>query len=84
MIDKNEIKVFPNPNNGIFSIYTKGNIKLNGSIYNHIGQKVKTFKKMNQSNSKFEINMTNIRAGLYYIKLDNAPNYSYKLIISKN
>ena len=84
MINQNEIKVFPNPNNGIFSINIKGNLKLSGSIYNHIGQKVKTLKKMNQSYSKFEINMSNMKAGLYYLRLDNAPDYSYKLIISKN
>ena len=84
MINQNEIEVFPNPNNGIFSIKVKGNLNLSGSIYNHIGQKVKTFKKLNQSNSKFEINMMNMNSGLYYIRLDNAPEYSYKLIISRN
>ena len=84
MIKQNEIEVFPNPNNGVFSIKVKGNPNLSGSIYNHIGQKVKTFKKLNQSNSKFEINMMNMNSGLYYIRLDNAPEFSYKLIISRN
>ena len=58
MINQNEIEVFPNPNNGVFSIKVKGNLNLSGSIYNHIGQKVKTFKKLNQSNSKFETNIS--------------------------
>ena len=83
-INQNEIEIFPNPNNGVFSIKVNGNKELSGNIYNHIGQKVKTFKDLNQSNSKFEINMTNMNAGLYYIRLDNAPEYSFKLIISRN
>ena len=84
MINQNEIEIFPNPNNGIFSIKVKGNINLNGSIYNHIGQKVKTFKELNRSNSRFEINMMNMNAGLYYLRLDNASEYAHKLIISRN
>ena len=45
MINQNEIEVFPNPNNGVFSIKVRKPKDLVG-IYNHIGQKVKSFKKI--------------------------------------
>ena len=57
---------------------------LSGGIYNHLGHKVETFKTSDLRNNIFEFNFTEMKAGLYFIRFDNYPNFSHKIIISKN
>ena len=83
-IDYEEIKIFPNPNNGCFSVKIPSIKSLSGGIYNHLGHKVETFKSSDLRNNTFEFNFTEMKAGLYFIRLDNYPNFSHKIIISKN
>jgi PKD repeat protein len=83
-IDYEEIKIFPNPNNGCFSVKIPSIKSLSGGIYNHLGHKVEIFKSSDLRNNTFEFNFTEMKAGLYFIRLDNYPNFSHKIIISKN
>jgi lysyl endopeptidase len=83
-IDYEEIKIFPNPNNGCFSVKIPSIKSLSGGIYNHLGHKVETFKTSDLRNNIFEFNFTEMKAGLYFIRFDNYPNFSHKIIISKN
>ena len=77
-IFENNINIFPNPSNGIFTVKTS----LNNStykIYNLIGQHVKSGLINNGSNS---IDLRNSIDGVYFmtIKTENGEKTGYKLI----
>ncbi len=70
-----ELKVFPNPNNGIFEIVLKGNIygNVNAKMYNSLGQMVATqnfVKNTAEVNESF--NAPGLQAGLYYLVLHSS------------
>ncbi len=76
------IKIFPNPNNGNFTIKIDGQVNntINVQIYNISGQKIYEDK----INSKIKsIALPNIKEGVYFIKLFNDQINSIKKIIIK-
>ena len=79
-----EILIFPNPNNGVFTITSKNMSSLNGEIYNQLGQSVLKFENLKSSSGQFEFNLKNMKAGWYFLKLENHPEFFYKIIISNN
>lgn len=61
-IDETDIKLFPNPTTGMFSLQ---NVEADQvSIFNHLGQEIRT--EMNPGNS---INITNLPLGIYFLKI---------------
>ncbi len=79
---KNEISIFPNPNNGIFSISTKNlNIESILEIYNMIGKKVhKSFLLGGQIEEK--INISDYPKGIYCLMIkDKSHTYTSKITI---
>jgi hypothetical protein len=70
-----ELKVFPNPNNGIFEVALTGNIygSINAKIYNTYSQVVYTqnfVKNIPQINENFST--LNLPQGLYYLVLNSS------------
>ena len=76
--------IFPNPNNGVFTITSKNMSSLNGEIYNQLGQSVLKFENLKSTSGQFEFNLKNMKAGWYFLKLENHPEFFYKIIISNN
>jgi len=73
----NEIDIFPNPNNGIFTLQT--NIIFdNIQILNINGQKV-FFSEL--SENKISIDLSNLNEGIYFAKIMNDDTSLYKKII---
>lgn len=70
----NDIKLSPNPTNGIFNIETRDQIINNIKIYNSIGKLVKTSKDL-------ENNISNLQNGMYYIVLETEKETFHKKII---
>ena len=61
-----EVTIYPNPNNGLFSITTSTiTDKLEVSITNALGQIVKT--EMTQHTSQLQVNMSDMSKGIYYL-----------------
>ena len=79
-----EILIFPNPNNGVFTITSKNISSINGGIYNQLGQSVLKFENLKSSSGQFEFNLKTMKPGWYFLKLKNHPEFFYKIIISNN
>lgn len=66
---ENEIKLYPNPTNGILTVVLDGNFKeIKVSVSNDIGQKVLSII---ENNSKFNIDLTNQSSGMYFLRLES-------------
>ncbi len=80
---KNQFKVSPNPNNGIFSI-SDNNFKPNTKIeiYSAFGKIV--FSKVLNNEKQVDINISNLPSGAYLVYVKNSDNVKcQKVIISK-
>lgn len=74
---KNNIKLFPNPNNGVFTISTSD--QANVSIYNVLGENVLT-KVLNGGNHT--ISLDNQPKGMYFVNIQqNGSVITHKMIV---
>lgn len=76
------ISIYPNPNNGKFTISLKNSIlKMQVDIYNTLGQKI--YESSTRSPlSENEIDFSLYPKGIYFIKInDGDNNYTDKIII---
>lgn len=73
-----EFKIYPNPSNGNFSIEVDENlIDSKATIYNLLGQKVKSFTLKSTNTSQ------NLNKGIYFLKIENEESkITKKLIIN--
>jgi photosystem II stability/assembly factor-like uncharacterized protein len=77
-INENNI-IFPNPNNGIFTLTPIGNLK-QIEIFNLIGEVI--YRSNNFYYQKtIEINLSNTPKGIYFIKTDNGENINIEKIV---
>lgn len=79
-IEKNisEISIFPNPNNGNFTIQFENQIENNSvEIFSVVGQKV--FEKFDVKTNIIEI--SNLEKGVYFVKVTNQNNGKTKKVI---
>ena len=78
------IEIFPNPNNGIFTISVSNTSIDEGvlRIYNYTGQQVSE-SEVSFANRNAMINLKDLPAGLYYIEISNSNlRCTGKLIIN--
>lgn len=80
-IDKT-VSVFPNPNNGTFTIQTNDEKVSAIAIFNTLGEKVFEETKINSSQTNIDLNKVN--AGVYFIHItfDNNKSVNQKIIIN--
>ncbi|MES2379438.1 MAG: T9SS type A sorting domain-containing protein [Bacteroidota bacterium] len=77
-IYNNPLSIYPNPNNGIFTINTtqQGEYK----ISNELGQTIQSFKTLYTDNSTL-IDISNQPNGIYFLQFTNTfSTYTYKLV----
>ena len=82
---KNNMSVYPNPNNGSFtvSIELDKATDIEITVYNIVGQKVHYKKAENTANGTYKIDLTNQTNGIYFIQLKTPFSTEVKpLIIS--
>jgi Secretion system C-terminal sorting domain/Concanavalin A-like lectin/glucanases superfamily len=72
----NKISIYPNPNNGVFTIATDFNTEIN--IYDALGREV---MKQNINAGKTTIDLSKEMTGVYYIKMKNAQSQMTKRIV---
>jgi len=75
-----QLSVFPNPNSGYFSIKNESNKNGKISIYNSLGQIIRSTKLSNQEQQNF--NLSEYPKGIYFfkVKIENV-SYLEKIII---
>jgi hypothetical protein len=77
-----DLKLFPNPNNGKFVLYSENGFNnANIKLYNALGNLV--FEKLNYSGFNYSIDMSNEIAGIYFIEVIQ-NNLISKLKLIKN
>lgn len=76
-----DINIFPNPNNGLFTVQVPENKLYDLSVYNVLGEKVLDEKKINTSQKT--IHLKEVKSGIYivHITIDN-KTISRKIIIN--
>jgi PKD repeat protein len=62
----NNIKIYPNPNNGVFSISNESNEAMKVEIFNVLGVKVYS---ANAENGNLDVNLNNNARGIYLVKV---------------
>jgi hypothetical protein len=80
---ENSIKIFPNPNNGIFSILISGRIEdFNIEVVNLSGQVVYRSNISKTKMNRLDLSADNIAKGIYFVKIfNNRQSMVGKLII---
>lgn len=74
------LSVYPNPNNGIFSI--KSNMAGTYTLINELGQEVRVFE-LNEANN-FSVNVTDLVDGMYFVYgVNNNEIVREKIVITK-
>ncbi len=68
---QNEIKVYPNPSNGIFTVSFNNSTALQYEVYNVLGQSVRQGELSSSNNS---VNLASNPNGIYILKLTDATN----------
>jgi hypothetical protein len=78
----NQIKIFPNPNNGNFNVQMSMFENMKMEIYNVFGECIEKqiFKSANE-----QIDLSNVSDGIYFLRMtsEQGATYSQKFIISK-
>ena len=71
--------VFPNPASETFSVWIKNYTATNSvevSLYNYLGQKVKSMTAENALNNKVEVNTTGLSKGMYIVEVKSGNEVS--------
>ena len=78
--EKKLIKIYPNPNNGEFTIVSSSDMKL--SIINELGQLVKTLDVI--ANSTEQVSVSELSNGIYFVIGQNGnQTIKHKLVVNK-
>jgi hypothetical protein len=76
---ENSISIFPNPNNGIFSVQARGGMQL--LLVNELGQVIKTLSFTEENN--FRQNIQGLSSGIYFLKdAQNGSAFQSKLVVT--
>jgi hypothetical protein len=82
--DTNQLKVFPNPANEILNINLQNNIIENCIITNALGQMVYSSANEINGNHKIQLNISNLSAGVYFVKVRSSnDSYTAKFVKSE-
>jgi hypothetical protein len=79
------LKIYPNPAQSVVTLEFTAmqNMEYQISLVNHLGQTVQYLKKVSQpGNTKLEMNVSDLKSGIYFIRIDNGSEVlNYKLIV---
>ncbi len=79
--DISKISVYPNPNNGIFTVQlSEDNGQSSVEVYNLLGQKI-NIEMLKKFQNIYEINFSNQTSGIYILSINLANQIYYKKII---
>lgn len=80
MIPVDGFEVFPNPSNGKFQVKNRGNNPIQKiEIFNILGESI--FDKSIANQSSFNIDLSSMDSGIYFVKISTAGNQAVKKIV---
>ncbi len=68
-MDKNEIKLYPNPSSDIITVFLEGNFEGDYSVINLLGQTVWRGKGNTATEKSLQISISNLKTGSYILQL---------------
>jgi len=78
--EENNLMVFPNPSNGIFSINHNNNKPQTIEIFNIVGAKI--YSATNNVKSKYDIDISQYPKGIYFVKVyDEDGDHTEKIVV---
>ena len=85
ILDDAQINIFPNPSQGRFVIETEGLSNLYLTVYNQLGQVVRSSTKfeVNTTYDEVELDLSNEMSGIYYVLIDSDQGRSTRKIIKQ-
>lgn len=81
------VSVYPNPNNGSFTIKLKPEADINEpiEIYNHLGQMVEKISvSLSKDHPSVEIKLNDLSDGIYFVRIFDGSEYQNSRILVKN
>lgn len=78
-----DIAIFPNPSNGIFTFVSNSNQQLRNvdvEIFDLYGIRVYESFRLNLS-SAHKLNLTFLPKGIYFVKMNDTGNFSTRIIV---
>lgn len=77
------VNVYPNPNAGQFTIEITSALQMDANIQivNSVGSVVRVLNKSDFSNGKADMNLSDVAAGVYYVRISNAGQTATKKVV---
>jgi hypothetical protein len=75
------LKLFPNPNKGIFTIETENDLMMNSIKVHDIAGKKVFSEELHGKNSMHQLNLSSVETGIYIVQIETEKGSIYKKMI---
>lgn len=81
-IENHNVALFPNPNNGEFSLLVNEELdQLQVSVYNYLGQTIQRFSISNVNHETYQLNLKEQAKGIYFVVLESEKGKTTRSVV---
>ena len=80
-LNEKSLKLFPNPNKGIFTIETENDLMMNSIKVHDIAGKKVFSEELHGKNSMHQLNLSSVETGIYIVQIETEKGSIYKKMI---